>query len=243
MTPAKRRRKIAAAAGVLLVLAAIVAAMVMKSPESALSPRPASERPQLLLLTSLPILFPEGMSLDAKAPPVLDALRSRYAVVPISVANAASLDRQRLLLMAQPQAQPGEALVELDAWVRGGGRVLLLADPALEWPSERPLGSLLRPPLAFPDTGLLTHWGLRLDAPDALGPKTIEIRGAAVRTASPGELVATAANCSVESGFIGRCDIGKGKATVIADADFIDRAGSPSANLGLLLGELGRLEH
>ena len=72
--------------------------------------------------------------------------------------------------MAQPQAQPAEALVELDAWVRRGGRVLLLADPALEWPSERPLGDLLRPPAAFADTGLLGHWGLTLTPPEARGP-------------------------------------------------------------------------
>ena len=64
--------------------------------------------------------------------------------------------------MAHPRAQPAEALVELDQWVRGGGHVLLLADPKLDWPSERPLGDLLRPPPMFADTGLLVHWGLKL---------------------------------------------------------------------------------
>ena len=48
--------------------------------------------------------------------------------------------------MAHPLAQPAEDLVALDDWVRGGGRVLLLADPMLEWPSKRPLGDPLRPP-------------------------------------------------------------------------------------------------
>ena len=62
--------------------------------------------------------------------------------------------------MAQPLAQPAEDLVALDDWVRGGGRVLLLADPMLEWPSKRPLGDPLRPPPMFMDTGLLAHWGL-----------------------------------------------------------------------------------
>ena len=68
--------------------------------------------------------------------------------------------RARLLLMAHPLAQPAEALVDLDHWVRDGGRVLLLADPMLEWPSKRPLGDKLRPPPSFADTGLLAHWGL-----------------------------------------------------------------------------------
>jgi ABC-type uncharacterized transport system involved in gliding motility auxiliary subunit len=90
--------------------------------------------------------------------------------VPISVPTPRAWQRARLLLMAHPLAQPAEALVALDAWVRGGGRLLLLADPMLEWPSERPLGDPLRPPPMFADTGLLKHWGLRLDAPDERGP-------------------------------------------------------------------------
>ena len=70
-------------------------------------------------------------------------------------------------------------LVELDQWVRGGGRLLLLADPMLEWPSERPLGDRLRPPPAFADTGLLAHWGLRLERPDSAEPVERTIAGIA----------------------------------------------------------------
>jgi hypothetical protein len=120
--------------------------------------------------------------------------------------------------------------------------VLLLADPALEWPSSRPLGSVARPPLAFPDTGLLGHWGIRLDAPDSIGPRKVEISNAQIETASPGVLVATGGNCSVERGFVARCRIAKGKATIISDADFIDVPESKSANLALLVSELERLE-
>jgi hypothetical protein len=238
VSPKQRRRAIAAAIGALLIIAAIAVALVMEGPRPGFPPRAPGERPKLLLLTSLPILFPGEVTLDSKSQPVLAALRSRYALVPISVADGASLRGQRLLLMAQPQAQPPEDLVALDAWVREGGRVLLLADPALEWPSNRPLGSVLRPPAAFPDTGLLAHWGLRLDSPDTLGPKTV----ARIETASPGELIATGGDCSVESGFIAYCRIGKGEATVIADADFINVPDSRSPNLTLLLRELNRLE-
>lgn len=241
MIPKERRRLAAGAAGVVLIIAALAVALVER-PTASLPPRPADERPQLLLLTSLPILFPEDLSLESKPQPVLAALRSRYSVTPISLADRSSLDGRRLLLMAQPQAQPAEVLVELDDWVRRGGHVLLLADPTVEWPSNRPLGSPLRPPLAFPDTGLLGHWGVRLDASDALGPKTVRVGRTDIRTASPGVLVATGSNCSVDAGFIAHCTIGKGEATVIADADFIDAAESGSANLSLLLRELDRLE-
>ena len=208
-------------------------------------PRPEAERPPLMLLTTLPIVFPEHFALKAPASPALRALQSRYRIVPISVADSADLDHRQLLLMAQPRAQPAEVLVDLDAWVRGGGRVLLLADPALDWPSDRPLGSLLRPPFAFADTGLLAHWGLRLDAPERLGPATVEAEGRAIRTESPGTLAATGGACAVAAGgFIARCRIGRGEATVIADADFLD-PNSPeddAANLRLLLTELQRLE-
>jgi hypothetical protein len=237
----KRRRLAVAVLGLAILLTAILAAILMEGPRPGLPPRPASERPQLLLLTSLPILFPEQLSLESKPEPVRIALESRYTIEPVSVADRASLDGHRLLLMAQPKAQPAEVLVELDAWVRSGGHVLVLADPALEWPSKRPLASPLRPPLAFADTGLLGHWGLRLDAPDS-EPRTIEAGTATIETSSPGVLVATGGNCSVEDGFVAHCRVGNGEATVIGDADFIDVADSASPNLTLLLRELNRLE-
>lgn len=200
-----------------------------------------------MLLTGLPIAFGEHFTLDSPRSPAFEALSSRYKLVPVSVADSGSLRHGRLLLMAQPLAQPAEMLVELDRWVRGGGRVLLLADPLLEWPSERPLGDLLRPPPAFADTGLLGHWGLRLDAPDVPGPATEVIEGRPVHAQSAGKLVATGTACTVATGgLLARCHIGNGEATVIADADFtyVDRRGEPerSDNLSFLLTELARLE-
>ena len=53
--------------------------------------------------------------------------------------------------------------------MRAGGRLVLLADPVLRFDSERPLGDRFRPPLRYPDTGLLAHWGLRLD--DGIDPE------------------------------------------------------------------------
>jgi hypothetical protein len=204
--------------------------------------RQEAARPELLLLTSLPIVFPERFALDAAPPPTLEALKGRYQVRPISVADTASLEGHRLLLMAQPRAQPPEMLVELDSWVRGGGRVLVLADPALQWPSDRPLGDALRPPIAFADTGLLEHWGLRIAAPAKLGTQTMTAGGQDVRTLSPGTLHAIGANCRTEGEFAARCAIGRGRVTVIADADFIDSHRFGEGNLQLLFAELAALE-
>jgi hypothetical protein len=145
--------------------------------------------------------------------------------------------------MAQPAAQPPEDLVALDDWVRGGGRVLLLADPMLEWPSSRPLGDPLRAPPTFVDTGLLQHWGLRLDAPDVQGEQKLKVAGYPVLTVSPGTL---AGRCSIgDGGLVADCRIGKGRAIVVADADFLDapRLGDEARhNLDALLKELAQLE-
>ena len=164
--------------------------------------------------------------------------------MPISVTDPAELGKARLLLMAHPLAQPAEDLVALDHWVRSGGRVLLLADPMLEWPSNRPLGDLLRPPPMFADTGLLAHWGLRLDSAAERGPRLQKLGGFEVVTDSPGQLFGA---CEIsDDKLTARCRIGRGRATVVADADLLDadRLG-PGAkhNLDGVLEELAKLEH
>lgn len=240
-----RRRIAAAATGLLLAVTAIIAALLARSNSAAAPGESAREKPELLLLSALPIVFPEELTLESAGSPALSALERRYRVRPISTAHAGNLEGQRLLLMAQPQAQTAEALVDLDNWVRGGGRVLLLADPTLQWASELPLGDVRRPPFAFADTGLLRRWGLRLDGPEELGPATVDADGNTVPTLSPGSLRALDGQCDLEAqGAVARCAIGSGKATIIADADFINVAGEPArrANLDLLLRELRRLE-
>lgn len=204
---------------------------------------PRKDKPALLLLTSLPLVFGEGFSLDQKSSTLLAALRSRYRVEPVDVTDPATLARAKLLMMAQPRAQTPENLVALDDWVRAGGRLLLFADPMLEWPSDRALGDPTRPPAMFSDTGLLAHWGLRLDAPDKRGPAKGRIGDHAVLTVSPGSLVGS---CAIESGGLAAlCTIGKGRALVIADADLLDVEGlgaDASGNARAVLGQLESLE-
>ena len=146
-----------------LLAAALLAALALwlastRAGPAPLPARPADERPTLLLITSLPLVFGEDFSLQNNGSPALKALETRYRVTTISVTDQSELAKGRLLLMAQPLAQPAEDLVALDSWVRSGGRLLLFADPMLEWPSNRPLGDPLRPAGMFMDTGLLAHW-------------------------------------------------------------------------------------
>ena len=198
-------------------------------------------RPTLLLLTSLPLVFGEQFSLEGGSP-ALKALQGRYRIVPISVTSPEDLSKGRLLLLAQPPAQTAENLVALDDWVRGGDRVLLFADPMLEWPSSRPLGDPLRPAPIFMDTGLLQHWGVRLDAPDQRGSAIRRLGGYEVLTASPGVL---SGKCAISPDrLVAECAIGRGRAIIVADADLLDTADlgpGASRNLHALLSELASL--
>lgn len=218
-----------------------LAAFTEKAPKP-LPPIEGSQRSTLLLLTSLPLMFGEDFSLQGGGSPVLTKLQTRYRVVPISVTAPAELAKGKLLLMAHPNAQPAEDLVALDDWVRRGGRVLLLADPMLEWPSKRPLGDPLRPSPMFADTGLLAHWGLTLEAPAERGPHERQIAGFRVATISPGEL---SGQCSISADkLIADCRVGKGRAIVIGDADWlnVEQIEGGGENLDALLEELARLE-
>ena len=227
-----------------LIVAAVAAlALGGRDRDAVIAPRVEAQRPALMLLTTLPLIFPEDFTLSGGGSKALRAIETRYRVIPVATTDSASLKQGRLLLMAHPLAQPAEALVDLDRWVQGGGRVLLLADPRLEWPSKRPLGDKLRPPPAFADTGLLARWGLRIDEPDESGPRQLPLGGRQILTASPGRL---SGRCDIgEAGLVARCRIGRGQATVVADADFLNVEqldGPTDDNLDALLGELARLE-
>lgn len=242
MKKARARMMLLAGFVVLLICGAAAFALMRRDRSADLAPRSGADRPVLMMLTTLPLLFPEEFTLEAGGSETLSSLETRYRVVPVGTTDATSLKQGRLLLLAHPLAQPADALVDLDRWVRGGGKVMLLADPKLDWPSGRPLGDRLRPPPAFADTGLLEHWGLTL-FPAENGPQERELAGHRVLTASPGSL---AGSCTIEEGgFVARCAIGAGRAVIVADADFLNVEqldGPDDSNLEALLVELDRLE-
>lgn len=235
-----KRRTLAAVAALAIAGAAAIGVSIKRDEVPAA--RPLAERPTLVLLTSLPLVFGESFGLDSGGSAALTRLEQRYNVLPIGVADAASLEGQKLLLMAHPRAQPAEVLVELDQWVRAGGKLLLLADPRLDWPSERPLGDKLRPPPAFADTGLLGHWGVKLSGPELEGPAEAGNGRISILASSRGRLESRDCNIAGK-GFVARCRIGRGRATIIGDADFLNVADGPTdRNLDLLIAELARLE-
>lgn len=239
----KRARLRALIVFMIAAVGALALALEIRRSAPELPRRSPEHRPRLLLLTSLPLLFGETFALPLPASPAIKRLKMRYRLAPISTTDPSELAKGRLLLMAQPQAQTAENLVALDAWVRGGGRVLLLADPLLEWPSNQPLGDITRPPPMFMDTGLLLHWGLRLESPGKRGPAERKLGGYPIMTVSPGVL---GGKCAISpDGLVAHCRLGRGAATIVADADLlnIQQLGQEGRhNLDGLLAELASLE-
>jgi hypothetical protein len=224
---------------------AMVVALLLLAACREAAPAAPVEKPELFLLSALPLVWNESFGLDQPGSPALKALEQNYRVKPIDLPS--QLPDGALLLAAQPRALPAEELVALDAWVRRGGRMVLLADPMLEWKSKLPLGDPRRPPMAFPDTGLLRHWGLRLDAPDERGPLQLELGDRQVLAGSPGRLARIGGDCAVDaSGLSARCQIGAGQGQVIADADFLNLGPGgldrpTEQNLPALLSQLAAL--
>jgi hypothetical protein len=214
----------ATALGLAAGAALLVAALVVLGRGQPAANHATAARPRIALLTSLPLLFGESFALDLPPNAAVERVTQKVEMVPIAIADRASLAGFSTLLMAHPRAQPAAVLVELDAWVRDGGQAVVLADPVLEWQSARLPGDPLRPPPDFADTGLLAHWGLRLGVDEA----------------GEGVLRATSGSCRVsDRALVAHCRVGAGSVRVIADADFLMGVGDDAPRrLSLLVAQL-----
>ena len=189
--------------------------------------RPAAERPKLMLMSALPLAWGELGPLDPDGRPAAahGLIEREFRIRPVDVLDEQSLGHGGLLLLAQPRALAPAELAALDAWVRRGGRALILTDPMLLWPSELPLGDIRRPPAIGLLGPLLSHWGLRLERPLRAQARIerIDSGGAGRRMVmfAPGRLTSRSPDCTVRSGVLADCRIGEGRAILIADADLL----------------------
>jgi hypothetical protein len=187
----------------------------------------AGEKPQLMLMTGLPIIWGEGGAFDPESRPAAAyrALQAEFEVRPLDVLDQESLGQGRLLLLAQPNLLQPTELAAFDAWVRRGGRTLILADPALLWPTDLPFGDIRRPPPVSFLGPLMRHWGLSLEEPQepALRIETLPFSEGAWRLAmaAPGRFVAEGDACQTQFDWLAHCTIVEGQAVLIADADLL----------------------
>ncbi len=133
------------------------------------------------------------------------------------------------LFVAQPRPLEPAENVALDAWVRGGGHLLLFADPLLTAESRFALGDPRRPADTVLLGPILAHWGLALrDAGEGR-----ESAGTPFPVNAPGELTllpGPVQDCRIEqAGLIAACQIGRGFALIVADAALLEPADGPDA--------------
>lgn len=190
-----------------------------------------SEEP-IGLFGSIPLMWDEGSDLTLGAPaPWPRAVIERHGKpVPLdSLAPQGGRDPLagvRRLLLAQPRALSGPENVALDAWVRGGGQLLLLADPMYTGHSRHALGDPRRPQAIAMLSPILTRWGLRLefDPDQPPGKRQATALGAALPVDMPGRFtLSNTQSCRLwDEGLVATCAIGKGRLLAIADASVLD---------------------
>ena len=227
-------RKIAIISAIALVLVALGGWLAIARKTA------PDHRPALGLFTTLPILWNEAPDVAAQlqdsAPPhwVKAALERRFRVVPLDTLD--KMNGVRMLLMAQPRALSPAENVALDDWVRGGGQVLLFADPMLTWESAFPIGDPRRPQDVVLLSPILTRWGLELTFDDGQPGGLREIAGNGLPVNLPGRL-------RLRSGAAASCRIGAGKAIIVADAAVLEPSPDPvragAAVVSLLLRAFG----
>jgi len=226
--------------GSLRALAALAAlAGLCGCGQAAPSPPPGA---QIGLFTSLPILWRETgdmrelLASDAPshwAQAVLAGRGALRALDTLAVDGGAGkpgmmpLRSGALLVIAQPRPLSPAENVALDAWVRGGGRVLLFADPMLTAHSDFALGDARRPQDVVLLSPILARWGLELRFDDAqpAGEHDASIWNITIPVDLPGSFVPRGkdARCTFAGeGLAARCRVGRGEVIAIADAALLD---------------------
>jgi hypothetical protein len=215
------------------------------------------QRDEVGLMTSLPLYWPEGTEMADLAagrgdiPWQRQAIEARYRIVPLdtlSPISALSADAQEIdpiadisrLAVIQPRGLSPADSVALDQWVRAGGRLLLVLDPALTGEYDVPLGDPRRPVDSAPIPAVVARWGMSVsfDATQDLAVSNVALAGAELPLALPGRIAITdpaAAGCNLMAdGAAATCRVGAGRVTLITDAalfEHSDFAGEDGARL------------
>jgi hypothetical protein len=216
----------AALAASVLCLAAACHADEAAAPE-------ATNLPELGLMGTIPIYwgeagdFGELVAGGEAAHWARRQLEADYEIRPLDELSEESLAGLDFLMLAQPRALSPAENVALDSWLRGGGRLLLFADPMLTGESRFAIGDRRRPQDVILLSPILNHWGLTLefDEDQQAGAALLPTVGAPLPVNLPGSLRVEhgEAVCAIlVADVLAQCAMGNGHALVLADAALLD---------------------
>ncbi len=221
----------------------------------ALGEREREERPDIALMTTLPIYWGESVNiaeaLSNDAPPhwVRTALERDHDLIPVDTLSTQNLAGHRNLFLAQPRAFSGAENVALDEWVRGGGRVLLFADPMLTGHSRFTIGDRRRPQDVALLSPILGRWGLelRFDEAQPTGERVEDADGIAIPVDLAGHFAEAPVSADAPSecelsgeGLVASCRIGRGHALIVGDAALLESHRDSSSTAQSLAGLIAR---
>jgi hypothetical protein len=214
------------------VLVMIIAALLLLNITARDNSKPL--RPILPIMSSLALQWGEATMEDivagkAEPSPLLERLSERIKPILIDDFQKLGGVESRPLLLIQPRALAPRELVQLDRWIRDGGGAIIFADPALDWPSDLPLGDTRRPLFTSLLTPMFRHWGVELALPVAedVSVDAATIGNHRVAPKSPGiwlraENGKPSASCRIRTDeLMALCRVGKGQALMIADVDLL----------------------
>lgn len=234
--------------GAVLLLAAGAGAWHWHTTRSQASTAPTG------LFTTLPILWNETGSIAEQLSGTDEPHWARAVlagggqIVPLDVLAAPGdigpLTGMTRLVIAQPRPLSGEENVALDQWVRGGGQVLLFADPALTEASSFAIGDRRRPQSTVLLSPILRRWGLDLlfDETQPLDGQSVSLGQTVLPIALAGRFAALpGAACRLSAAqVVAVCTVGRGRVTAVADAALLERddpAGLGQSALQTLLSQ------
>lgn len=195
--------------------------------------RPAAaeaDAPAVTMLTGLPLRWSASRDIAAM---IAEGTNDDPALARLAAAGPVSLVDSLAdhvpppggtLLIAHPRALAPQELVAIDAFVRGGGRAVVLADALSGWPARHPLGDPRNAPITSLLTPLLDHWGVTLGAAPTgeSKPLPVDIDGARLHLFSAGRLDRLLAQCrAYAQRRAAQCRIGQGEVWLIGDADLL----------------------
>ena len=246
-------------ASILLALACLLLPALPAAAQVDVSlPADASDRrPTLALMGTIPIYWGEvdGMAdmFSGGGEPhwARGEIEREFRLAPLDYLSAEALAEHDHLLLAQPRGLTAEENVALDAWVRGGGNLLLFADPMMTGHSRFGIGDRRRPQDTILLSPILTHWGLDLQYDDAQsqGRQERDFRAGKLPVNLPGRfamLEAAQGRCTLESdGVVAWCLLDQGMITAVADGAMLDIEDAPDgaaeALWRLLVHSMGNL--